>query len=210
MWRGTSRDKVGVGLANGGPEEFTSLSFLRSLREQVRFEEAALLESFMAAACWDDEMCRQAGFEVARSCSCSAVGTGTLAHLVYDFPEFGATRGRRTTTLDVDFEDEFDETLRKTSRVCERARVGLLVCPALWLRGLLPASTLEAINKPSEKICCKLFGSIPPGGLLTNNLLYLDGSGGRFSKYPSIRRWFWICCCLLRGGGAKVAFRNCC
>ena len=207
LWRDASRGRFGGGLENGGPDDFISLSFLRSLREQARFEEAALLESFMAAACWDDSMCREAGFDVESSCSCTAVGAGTLPHLLYDCPEYGAKKARASANFDIGFEDEIDQTLRETSWVCDRAREGLLVCPALWLRGLLPASAKDAIDKPSEKITCKMFGAFPQGGLLRSNLLFLDGSGGRFSEYPPIRRCgFGLAVVSFNGASPKLLF----
>ena len=77
--------------------------------------------------------------------------------------------------------------VQRSQRLVERAKVGGVETPSLWVRGLVPAK----LTQPQQGVVDQVLHFGRPH--LQAVHFYCDASGGQFSSDPRMRRITWIC-----------------
>ena len=170
LWSAAATRHDGAGLEGGACMEGTvlHLSKERSLENGGR---SALLETFLAAACWPKQRKVLAGLTPPGNCDRCGLEPDDMAHLLYRCP----------VTKALEHED-----VLATDALCEQAVAGCVQLPCLWLRGILPES-LVVVDAPLDAVDMFTVGVVPDGPWPATTY-FTDGSGGEHSSCVKLRR----------------------
>jgi len=147
------------------------MKLLWKYRKEKVNDKAGALETILTGACWSPDRKFQAGIYTEEENFCPKCGVSqcddlhqnwTCAHLA-----------------------------RKTSENAARAQEEIVTNPALWLRGILPASLLLTYLIPPPIAKTEISTFDPLGltdGMWPSGTYGTDASGGAFSSIPEIRR----------------------
>ena len=133
LWKKAASGWHGVGLEAGLAFEET-MRAVKKARAEADLSTAAILETFLVGACWDDARKFSAGLVDSDVCALCGAKPGDLKHLLYHCPA--------TAAID-------DPPVQKTEKFAEKARADDAQ-PCLWLRGLFPQSWFATVDPPSR------------------------------------------------------------
>ena len=190
---------IGKGLKDGLCYE-ESFAWLKQIRQQGDGpSRAAALQTVMANGAWSSDRCHQAGFALSVRCEFCGVDRQTWEHLLYFCPFVRQQASQHE-----------EEAVACTEEIVQEAQEGWHVWPSFWLRGLLPARLVQ-IPVPSRLVfLTAVAGSCPAplaGARWPAGTYHTDGSGGRFSAQPLLRRCSFGISSVALGVDGKPCFR---
>ena len=188
--------------ATEGIDPTVAIRYLARLEKQGKPGEAGMLRTILAGGVWGRHRKWEAGLSTSKLCPRCLLGEDTDLHRYWVCPANGQSE---------------HPDIRRTQLLCETAVREAPELPCFWLRGLVPKRAVPLPGKPAMQV--KAFGSLllDEGAKAGPGTYYGDGSGGKHSADPRIRRCGWSVCqvsdrgvleeCDLEGGiyGAFVA-----
>jgi len=177
MWRQSATRWQATGIENGVAYAYT-MKLLWKYRKGTINDKAGALETIITGACWSPDRKCQAGIytedeNIRPKCGVSPCGDlhqyWTCEHLS---------------------QDEHDD-VQKTQQYVHRAQDESVTNPALWRRGVLPASLLLNLPIPTPIASTEISTFDPLGltsGMWPSGTYGTDASGGAFSSMPEIIR----------------------
>ena len=177
QWAKAARHLHGLGLEHGGNADIT-IAEAKRLRARGRHQEAGLLEVNAAAGLWSAQRLQDSGYVVDEMlCPLCKQDVDTLDHRLW----------KCCAILQSD-----SPIVQATNKYAEEAIRGLATHPCYWLRGVLPADWLPALD-PAQGFTC----AVAQARDLTlpfdaqGRCFYLDESAGAYSSSPCVRRAGW-------------------
>ena len=161
---------LGKGLENGLHVNAT-LSWLRNIKKE-NSNIKAILETLLAGAIWPAMRINEAYPEYSTLC----IRCGQPEDALHCF---------WTCPANCNIEDD---EVRKTQHLVVVAQEKSNDFPALWLRGLLPASFIDIPPEASPTQQLNITYVNPIEATFESGIYYGDASGGDFTEYPDIRR----------------------
>ena len=177
LWRQAATRWQSAGIENGVAYAYTMKLLWKYRREKIN-DKAGALETILTGACWSRDRKCQAGIYTDNENICPKCGVSPCDDL------------HQYWTCEHLAQDEHDD-VRKTQQYAPRAQEEFVTNPALWLRGILPASLLLTFPIPPPISATEISTFDPLGltaGMWPSGTYGTDASGGAFSSIPEIRR----------------------
>jgi hypothetical protein len=177
LWRQAATSWQSAGIENGVAYAYTMKLLWKYRKEKVN-DKAGALETILTGACWSPDRKCQAGIYIEDENMCPKCGVSPCDDL------------HQYWMCEHLSQDDHDD-ISKTQQYVRRAQDEATTNPALWLRGILPASLLLnfPIPQPIQTTQISIFD---PCGLTNagwpSGTYGTDASGGAFSSIPEIRR----------------------
>ena len=170
LWERAAEHYCGRGLEEGGPDP-CSFNLLRSLRKAQRHPEAGALECILTGGFWFPARVHEAYPAVTSACPWCGHHRAYPLHMWWTCPHHKESKA---------------PAIVNTQWMVEQA-IAPGAMPCLWSRGLLPARLLTEQIPTPDAVSIWYVGwhiiGFWPGGTY-----YTDGSGGKYSSIPLLRR----------------------
>ena len=161
-----------TGIANGIDFE-TTLSLIRTFKKPEFYAYKCTLETILTGAVWTAYRIHESNSEHDPICPRCNQSIEDSIHLFWQCP--------CNDTIE-------SENIQNTQKIQEEARTKAYSEPCLWLRGILPEhyTKIEPEHQPTTEL---IVHSIDREEVnYSSGTFYGDASGGKFTKYPGIRR----------------------
>ena len=171
VWKEASLAWCGEGL-EAGLDADLSFAYHRSLQRDHQPRDLGMLETFLCGGYWPMLRRHQCGLADSPTCKRCGLADDSAFHMLW---------GCGANVL-VDHSD-----VTSTQGLCAMACAGAQSYPCLWLRGLVPKECVVA-HTPLPEPEVNYVGQPPDHGAWPSGTYWTDGSGGRHSAFPSLRR----------------------
>ncbi len=153
-----------------------TLPLVRALRKKQLISEFSAIETLLAGACWPQTRVSEVYPDVPDTCQLYKLHPGTSKHT---FCECNVINN-----LD---DDNIVETAYLIPKACAEADS----CPCLWLRGILPHNLTQVPDDKNNIVYEPHYQydlNMPPIGEWESGTYFGDGTGGKDTSYPTLRR----------------------
>ena len=161
-----------TGIANGIDFE-TTLSLIRTFKKPEFHAYKCTLETILTGAVWTAYRIHESNSEHDPICPRCNQSIEDSIHLLWQCP--------CNDTIE-------SENIQNTQKFQEEARTKAYSEPCLWLRGILPEhyTKIEPEHQPTTELIVHSINREEVN--YSSGTFYGDASGGKFTKYPGIRR----------------------